>query len=197
MEGIKRMFGLGQYPLVIVRSKVDNKDYSVRDLPDKQEAADLMAKIRIKLNNLKAHVESKFPDKAQVKQLIRNFEAEPSRFIESTPDSELTSYSVNKGESVHLCLRQREKENESLVKEDVIMFVAIHEMGHMITQSVGHGPDFWNNFAWLIKEAESIGLYKTYDFKAHPVKYCGMSITDQPSYDPSKDGTDLSVGTVG
>ena len=197
MEGIKRMFGLGQYPLVIVRSKVDNKDYSVRDLPDKQDAADLMAKIRIKLNNLKAHVESKFPDKAQVKQLIRNFEAEPSRFIESTPDSELTSYSVNKGESVHLCLRQREKENESLVKEDVIMFVAIHEMGHMITQSVGHGPDFWNNFAWLIKEAESIGLYKTYDFKAHPVKYCGMSITDQPSYDPSKDGTDLSVGTVG
>ena len=53
MEGIKRLFGLGQYPLVIVRSKVDNKDYSVRDLPDKQEAADLMAKVRIKLNNLK------------------------------------------------------------------------------------------------------------------------------------------------
>ena len=197
MEGIKRIFGLGQYPLITVKSSVDNKDYSVRDLPDKQEAADLMARVRIKLNNLKMHVESKFPDKAQVKQLIKNFEAHPNRFIESTPDSELTSYSVNKGESVHLCLRQREEKNETLVKEDVIMFVAIHEMGHMITYTVGHGQDFWNNFAWLLKEAESIGLYKTYDFKAHPVKYCGMSITDQPTYDPSKDGTDLSVGTVG
>ena len=197
MEGIKRLFGLGQYPLVMIKSSVDNKEYSVRDLPDKQEAADLMARVRIKLNNLKMHVETKFPDKAQVKQLMKNFEAEPSRFIESTPDSDLTSYSVNKGESVHLCLRQREKDDESLVKEDVIMFVAIHEMAHMITKSVGHGPDFWNNFAWLIKEAETSGLYKSYDFKAHPVKYCGMSITDQPTYDPSKDGTDLSVGTVG
>ena len=197
MEGIKRLFGLGQFPLVMIKSTVDNNEYSVRDLPDKQEAADLIARVRIKLNNLKMHVESKFPDKAQVKQLMKNFEAEPSRFIESTPDSDLTSYSVNKGESVHLCLRQRETNDESLVKEDVIMFVAIHEMAHMITKSVGHGPDFWNNFAWLIKEAESIGLYKSYDFKAHPVKYCGMSITDQPTYDPSKDGTDLSVGTVG
>ena len=82
MEGIKRIFGLGQYPLVVIRSTVDNKEYSVRDLPDKQQAADLMAKVRIKLNNLKMHVESKFPDKPQVKQLVRNFEAEPSRVME-------------------------------------------------------------------------------------------------------------------
>ena len=197
MESIKKLFGLGQYPSIVIKSSVDGKDYTVRDLPDKQEAADMMARIRIKLSNLKIHIESKFPDKPQAKQLVRNFEAEPSRFFESTPDSELTSYSVNKGEAVHLCLRQREGKDESLVKEDVIMFVAIHEMSHMITKTIGHGPDFWNNFGWLLKEAESIGLYKAYDFKAHPVKYCGMSITDQPTYDPSKDGTDLSLGTIG
>jgi hypothetical protein len=197
MESIKKLFGLGQYPLVSVKSNIDSKSYLVRDMPDKQEAADLMAKIRIKLNNLKIHVESKFPDKPQVKQLIRNFEADPTRFYESTPDADLTSYSVNKGEAVHLCLRQRENNDESLVKEDVMMFVAIHEMAHMITKTVGHGPDFWNNFGWLLKEAEANGLYKAQDFKAHPVKYCGMSITDQPSYDPSKDGTDLSLGSIG
>jgi len=196
MDTIKSFFGLGKYPLVSVKSNVDGKYYLIRDMPDKQEAADLIARIRIKLSNLKIHVESKFPDKPQVKQLIKNFEAEPSRFYESTPDADLTSYSVNKGEAVHLCLRQREKGDESLVQEDVMMFVAIHEMAHMITQSIGHGPDFWNNFGWLLKEAESIGLYKAKDFKAHPVKYCGMSITDQPSYDPSKDGTDLSLGTI-
>lgn len=197
ISGIKKLFGLGQFPLVYVKSNVDNKEYLVRDMPDKQEAANLMAKVRLRLKNLKMHLESKFPDKPQVKQLIQNFEADPSRFYESTPDADLTSYSVNKGESVHLCLRQREKDNESLVPEDVMMFVAIHEMAHMITKSVGHGPDFWNNFGWLLKEAETAGLYKAQDFKAHPVKYCGMSITDQPSYDPSKDGTDLSLGTLG
>lgn len=197
INGIKKLFGLGQFPLVYVKSTVDNKEYLVREMPDKQEAANLMAKVRLRLKNLKMHLESKFPDKPQVKQLIQNFEADPSRFYESTPDAELTSYSVNKGESVYLCLRQREKDNESLVPEDVMMFVAIHEMAHMITKTIGHGPDFWNNFGWILKEAESANLYKSQNFKAHPVKYCGMSITDQPSYDPSKDGTDLSLGTLG
>jgi len=197
INGLKKLFGLGQYPLVYVKSKIDNKDYLVRDISDKQQAADLMAHIRIKMSNLKVHLESKYPDKLQVKQLKTNFIAEPSRFYESTPDSDLTSYSINKGESVHLCLRHREKDNESLVDENVVMFVSLHEMSHMITKSVGHGEDFWNNFAWLLKEAESIGLYKAQDFKAHPVKYCGMSITDQPSYDPQKDGTDLSIGNIG
>ena len=199
MDFVKKIFGLGQYPLVSIKSKIDNKEYLVRDMPDKQQAADLMASIRIKMSNLKVHLESKYPDKPQVKQLITNFEANPNRFYESTPDSDLTSYSVNKGESVYLCLRQREDNNESLVDENVVMFVSLHEMSHMITKSVGHGQDFWNNFAWLLKEAESIGLYKAQDFKAHPVKYCGMSITDQPSYDPQqeKDGTDLSIGNIG
>jgi hypothetical protein len=216
INGIKKLFGLGQYPMVYVKSTIDNKEYLVRELPDKQEAADLMAKIRLKLSNLKIHLEQKYPDKPQVKQLASNFEPNPSRFYESTPDADLTSYSVNKGESVHLCLRHRASKDdnsesatkESLVDENIIMFVSIHEMGHMITKSVGHGPDFWNNFAWILKEAESIGIYKAQDFRAHPVKYCGMSITDQPSYDPkiegfknraypSKDGTDLSIGSVG
>ena len=193
MDSVKKLFGLGQYPVIYVKSSVDGKEYLVRDLPDKQEAANLLAKVRIKLNNLKIHLESKYPDKPQVKQLIQNFRNDPKRFLESTPDAEFTSYSVNKGESVHLCLRQREGADESLVKEEVMVFVAIHEMSHILTESLGHGPDFWNNFAWLLKEAELINIYKHQDFKAHPVKYCGMSITDEPVY---KEGDDLSIGNM-
>jgi hypothetical protein len=182
----------GQYPLVQVRSSVDGETYTVRDMPDKQNAADTMAKVRLKMNKLKIHLESTSPDKPQVQQLTRNFEANPNRFKEATPDAEHTSYSVNKGEEVHFCLRQREGGDESLVQEDIVTFVAIHEMGHMITKTIGHGPDFWNNFAWLLQEAEKIGVYTHKDFRAHPVSYCGMKITDQPTYDPSKDGTDFS-----
>ena len=181
-----------QYPLIQVKSSVDGELYTVRDMPDKQTAADTMAKVRLKMNKLKIHLESTAPDKPQVQQLTRNFEANPNRFKEATPDAEHTSYSVNKGEEVHFCLRQREGGDESLVNEDIITFVAIHEMGHMITKTIGHGPDFWNNFAWLLQEAEKIGVYSHKDFRAHPVSYCGMKITDQPSYDPSKDGTDFS-----
>lgn len=192
----KQFFGGGNFPMVTVKSSVDGYNYNVRDLPDKQEAADMMARIRLKMKKLKIHLEATFPDKPQVKQLVKNFDAEAHRLGEATPDDEFTSFSVNKGESVHFCLRQREGQNESLVNENIVTFVAIHEMGHIITKSVGHGPDFWNNFAWLLQESERIGIYKQQDFAAHPVSYCGMKITDQPSYNPEKDGTDLSVGTA-
>jgi hypothetical protein len=148
------------------------------------------------MKKLKIHLESKFPDKPQVQQLTRNFDAEAHRLGEATPEDEFTSFSVNKGESIHFCLRQREGSNESIVNENIITFVAIHEMGHVITATIGHGPDFWNNFAWLLQESEHIGIYKKENFSAHPVSYCGMKITDEPVYDASKDGTDLSVGNT-
>lgn len=182
------------YPLVDVKSSVDNAMYRVRDMPDKQQAADLMARVRQKLQRLYAYLQQKFPGKPQVQQLIQNFQPNPNRFWEATPDAEHTSYSVNKGEKVHLCLRQRQGPDESLVDENIMVFVGLHEMAHVITPSLGHGPDFWNNFGWLLKQAEALGIYHYQDFKSHPVAYCGLNITDSPAYDPKKDGTDLSVG---
>ena len=196
LNTMKHYFGGSSYALVDVQSKVDGKMYKVRDMADKQKAADLMAEIRLRMNKLKMHVESRFPDKKQVKQLKTNFKAEPSRLSESTPDADYTSYSVNKGEAVHFCLRQRDEGNEDLVESNTMTFVAIHEMAHMITETVGHGPDFWNNFGWLLREAEAIGIYSHQDFRAHPVSYCGMKITDQPTYDAKKDGNDISIGNV-
>jgi hypothetical protein len=196
MESVRYVLGVSGAGLVDVRSGIDGKLYKVRDMPDKQRAADLMAEIRLRMNKLKIHVESRYPDKAQVKRLKTNFTAEPTRLYESQPDSDHTSYSVNKGESVHFCLRQKDQKAEPLVDSNVMTFVAIHEMAHMITETIGHGPDFWNNFGWLLRESEAIGIYTHQDFKAHPVAYCGMKITDAPSYDAEKDGADVSIGRL-
>lgn len=182
------------FPTVSVTSSVDGKSYRVRDLPDKQQAADMMARTRVRLTRLCDALEKKYPDKDQVRQMVSNFRSDPERFLESTPDEEHTSSTVNKGESIHICLRQRDGPDERLVDENVIMFVALHEMAHIATRSIGHGPDFWNNFGWLLKEAEAMGLYRYTDFSAHPVSYCGVYITDSPQYDPSKDGTQLQIG---
>lgn len=180
----------------MVRSTVDGKEYKVRDLPDKQHAANLLATLRIKLVKLCDALEKKYPDKAQVKLMVQNFRSDPERFLEATPDSEHTSSTVNKGESIHMCLRQRDGTDESLVDENVMMFVALHEFAHVCTESVGHGPDFWNNFGWLLKEAEAMNLYRYTNFAAHPVNYCGVHITDSPAYDPSKDGTNFQRGNM-
>ena len=188
--------GGGNFPTVNVISKVDGKTYKVRDMPDKEKAADLMAMLRIRLSKLCTALEKKYPDKPQVKQMVQNFRADPSRFIEATPESEHTSSTVNKGEIINMCLRQRDGPDESLVDENVMMFVALHEFAHVCTDSVGHDSTFWNNFGWLLKEAEALNLYKYTDFAAHPVSYCGVYITDSPRYDPSKDGTNMQIGTM-
>ena len=184
------------YPTVSVKSSVDGNTYLVRDMPDKQEAADLLARVRQRMQKLYNYLIATYPEKLQVKQLKQNFKPDPSRISESTPDAEHTSYSVNKGESVHLCLRQRQGNNESLVKENVMTFVALHEMAHMITTTIGHGPDFWNNFGWLLKISEEQGIYTYEDFSAHPVSYCGVKITDSPKYDSKKDASSFVIGTI-
>ena len=186
----------GQYPLVLVRSKIDGKEYKVRDLPDKQKAADLLATLRNKLTTLCDALERKYPEKKEVKLMAANFRSDPERFLEATPDSEHTSSTVNKGESIHMCLRQREGTDETLVDENVMMFVALHEFSHVCNESIGHGPEFWQTFAWILNEAESMKLYQYTDFAAHPVKYCGIAITDSPKYDPAKDGTNFQRGNL-
>jgi hypothetical protein len=192
------------YPIVQVKSKVDGLKYNVRDLPDKQKAADLLASVRMKLQTLIDTLRQRYPGKVQVIQLNEKFEADPRRFYEATPDAEHVSYSVNKGDSIHLCLRQKDEDKEPLVNENVMVFVALHEMAHVITPATAksHGPEFWNNFGWLLREAEAIDIYKYQDFKAHPVSYCGERITDQPQYDPKKDKIQgeneglLKIGTM-
>jgi hypothetical protein len=169
-----------------VVSTVDGESYIVRNLPDKQEAADSLARTRGKLLRLMRELKQTDASKPLVAQILRNFDAAPSRFSESTPDASYTSYSVNKGEKVYMCLRQR-NEREELVDENVITFVALHEMAHIGTHEIGHTPLFWNNFGWILKRAEELQIYRFTDFSAHPVEYCGIRITDQPTYDKAKD----------
>lgn len=176
------------HDIASVRSTVDGESYIVRNLPDRQEAADRLARCRGKMLRLMRELRAADADKPLVAQILRNFDAAPSRFSESTPDASYTSYSVNKGEKVYMCLRQR-NEREELVDENIITFVALHEMAHIGTHEVGHTPLFWNNFGWLLKRAEALDIYKYTDFRAHPVEYCGIHITDQPTYDATKESS--------
>ena len=170
-----------KYPVALTKSNVDGEMYLVRNLPDKQDAADRLARVRGRLLKLREYLKKKYYDKKFVKQMIDNFDCSAQRFSESTPDAQYTSYSVNKGEQIFMCLRQRDTQ-ERLVQENIIVFVALHEMSHVGTSSIGHTPEFWNHFAWLLQQAEATGVYEYTNFAAHPVEYCGVHITDSPKY---------------
>lgn len=185
---VAMFFKNSKYPMALTQSTVDKEYYLVRNLPDKTDAANRLARVRSKILILRKYLEQTHKDKPFVKQMLTNFDCSASRFSESTPDAQYTSYSVNKGEKVYMCLRQR-NEKEELVNENVILFVALHEMSHVGTESIGHTPEFWNHFSWLLKQAEHTKIYEYTDFSAHPVEYCGVHITDSPTYkDSVKDG---------
>lgn len=166
--------------LVKQKSQIDGNEYLVRNLPDKQNAADLIANTKDKILQLSKHLEDSFSKDERTERIIINFK--PDRIMESMPDSKYTSYSVNKGEKVVLCLRSRNSD-EKLVDDNLLMFVALHELTHICTKSVGHTEEFWENFKWLLKRSIEINIYKKHDFKKKPEEYCGTTITDSPLKD--------------
>lgn len=163
--------------LTYVVSKVDDRKYLVRNLPDKQEAADMIATVRENLVKLAQELKKKNEGNIDIERMINNFN--PNNIVESEKSSKYTSYSINKGEKTVYCLRSRDDKNE-LVKLNTIMFVALHELAHTMSKSIGHTKEFWDNFRILLRNAIKLGIYKRVNYNEKPVKYCGVEITDDP-----------------
>ena len=163
--------------LTYVRADLDGNMYLVRNVEDKERAANLLASVRQKLQKLVDYCVKKYPDQENVARLKMKFR--PENIEESEAGSSYTSYSVNKGEKIVFCIRSKDKEAR-LKDENLLMFVAIHELGHIMTKSTGHTDEFWDNFRFLLKEAIKLGIYKRHDFRKNPEKYCGTKITDSP-----------------
>ncbi len=155
-------------------SKIDNRNYEVQIKEDAQEAADLIARIREKLIIIVDHLIKSYPDDDRSYRLKNNFN--PNNIKEGIDNPNYTSYSINKGEQIVLCLRSHNK----LMDLNTMMFVVLHELAHICTVSIGHTTEFWDNFKWILEEAINIGIYKKQDFRLNNVDYCGMKITDSP-----------------
>jgi hypothetical protein len=167
--------------LKCVISTVDGNKYCVRDRKELAKAADLLASVVEKCKTLVEYVHKKYPTQDNVIRLHEGFN--PQKIMETLPTSEHTAYSENKGEKLAFCLNKKNEDNSNLIDENTLMFVAIHELSHIATKSIGHKSEFWDNFRFLLTEAKSAGLHNPEDYKKSPQEYCGMKITDNPYYD--------------
>lgn len=165
-----------------VISSFDNRKYLVRNMPDNDESAVLLSRIRHNLESLCEKLKKTNASDERVQRLIYKFN--PSVISETDGNSKYTSYSVNKGEKIVLCMRTRDEE-EKLHDLNTMMFVSLHELAHVMTKSVGHTPEFWKNFKYLLKEAMKMNIYQFEDYNKNPKKYCGIEITDTPLTDDS------------
>lgn len=168
------------FQLKCIISNVDGKSYCVRERNKLQLVADLLAKITENMKKLVKYLGEKYPERDNVKRLVKNFN--PRKISETLPTSKFTAYSENKGEKLAFCATTTKKGNR-LIDQNTLMFVALHELSHIATKSVGHTTEFWQNFKFLIENAKNINIYNPIDYKKSPKEYCGMTISDSPYYD--------------
>ena len=168
------------FQLKCIISDVDGKKYCVRERAQLEEAADLLARTTEKCTMLVNYLKANEPNNEITKRLVEGYN--PKTIQETLPTSEHTAYSENKGEKIAFCLNTRKRGNK-LIDENTLMFVALHELSHVGTISIGHTPDFWRNFKWILEKAVKIKIYTPVDYKKKPMGYCGMTISDNPYYD--------------
>lgn len=160
--------------LDLVESTINNQKYYVRKLPDAQEAADKLARLSSDLLQLMDHLKGK--DKEGVDRLIDNFDT--NIITENIPGSLYVAYSVNKGDELSICIR--DKETNNFIDDNTVTFVAIHELSHIMSRSTGHTEEFWDNMKYLLEQASDIGIYSPVDYSTNPIVYCGEEINSTP-----------------
>ena len=178
---IKMYLDSDYWHLKCIISDVDGKKYCVRERAKLELAADKLAKTTAGMQKLVDHCAASYPDRDNVKRLKEGFN--PKTIQETLPTSEYTAYSENKGEKIAFCLDKNKNGKGGLIDPNTLMFVAIHELAHVASKSIGHTDEFWRNFKFLLQEAEKINIYVPEDYKKEPKEYCGMEITDNPYYD--------------
>jgi|UniRef100_A0A6C0CZP2 hypothetical protein len=169
------------FNLRCIVSTADGRKYCVRERNEIEKASNLLAQTTDKLSYLVENLNNRFKNRENVQRLVENFN--PTTIKETLPTSEYTAYSENKGEKLAFCLNKNNNNNNNLIDQNTLMFVAIHEIAHIMTLSVGHTDEFWQNFKFLLENAVQLGIYEPIDYKKNPKNYCGMNITDNPYYD--------------
>ena len=169
------------FQLKCIVSDVDGNKYCVRERDNISNAADLLAKVTQKCKKLVYYVSDKYPEQENTQRLKQNFN--PTKITETLPTSSYTAYSENKGEKIAFCLNTKKNNNNNLIDESTLLYVAIHELSHVMTVSIGHKSEFWQNFKFLLENAKEAGIHQPIDYKNEPQEYCGMKITDNPYYD--------------
>ncbi len=160
----------------------DRKKYLVRDLNDKSDTANLLAKL---MDNLK-YLISKLKDRSENtkdRELIKFApyintiynKIDGVKVRENEGGNDLTSYSVNKGEELVFCVRS--KTNNAIHDINELMYVAIHEVAHIGCPETGHTKLFARLNLFLLRQALNMGLYHYRDYAVNPVEYCGMTLT--------------------
>jgi len=175
-----------------IRSSTDGRSYTIKrgvcdsisktnckTFDDTQEAANLLASVRHRMTKFVDYLYNTYKNDPKYGQDVRRLKRRfnPDAIAEGAHNKGLTTYTLNKGESINFCLRSRDSQHK-LHDINTLMYVGIHEIVHLMEahQNPKHTGNFKNLWGWALKQADRIGVWQRHDYASRPVTYCGIKI---------------------
>lgn len=132
--------------------------------------SNLEQRLRRKTQKLVSFLQEKYPNDFRTHRLAsRDWTRNMKKLARGLNQAGKT---INKN-VVYVCTDTQEDDNTAF-------FVVLHELAHVITCSIGHEDDFWDNMRFLIDVSIRAGLYSFEDYQKRPKEYCGQPIRGNP-----------------
>lgn len=151
------------------------------------EVNQLLTKTHANVMTVLKHMKNKYDDPNSqaykcTMAIINNYN--PDSLYENDPIFGIgTSYTINKGKRMYLCMRQS-SDPRQIVDLNTMTFVILHELSHIGNYSDwGHKDNFWSVFKFVLQNAVECQVYDIVDYNKQPIRYCGMMINYQPLFD--------------
>ncbi len=162
-----------------VKSLINGNSYKVRPGKDKQKKADLLALLNLKLNTIVNALQNdeNYKNNQDVQRLIKNWNKGIS--IKEIGKMERdAAYVINK-RHMSFCLERYDNQADI----NLMTYVGIHELAHVMSVEIGHDKEFIKNFQFLLNYAKTITyagepLYIDLNKMNTADNYCGVKISN-------------------
>ena len=159
--------------MVWKRAKSTDAAYYVKNLPDADAAAEHLARLHQHISTFLDRAREKVPGDARLQRITERWSGTLS---EIPGGADNVAYSLGKN-TIHICVREKDGK---LADMNTSLFVLLHELAHVATDSYGHTKEFWKNMKFLLELAEEVGIYTYVNHDETVETLCGRVLGTNP-----------------